>query len=244
MHGALAEWLEGRARERPEAAERLAFHTFRAHEAATGSSEIPETEVARLRRLAVERLIESARRARQRAAFGRSREIAAAAMAIAAGSFETALAQEQLGLTYLAEFDGDAAWDALRTAVDLHMRAEQVDSERVATIAACAVETPLRWRGTISLLPPMEDILRYVNIGLEHAGTGDSDSFASLLTALAFVPITPGRRIAGPGDGEAPRPASPRIGRAGRPAEPRPVGGPHPRGGRDQRRKARDRGRR
>ncbi len=194
MHGALAEWLEGRARERPEAAERLAFHTFRAHEAATGSSEIPETEVARLRRLAVERLIESARRARQRAAFGRSREIAAAAMAIAAGSFETALAQEQLGLTYLAEFDGDAAWDALRTAVDLHMRAEQVDSERVATIAACAVETPLRWRGTISLLPPMEDILRYVNIGLEHAGTGDSDSFASLLTALAFVPITPGRQ--------------------------------------------------
>ncbi|MFQ5350211.1 MAG: hypothetical protein ACE5EG_07205, partial [Thermoanaerobaculia bacterium] len=194
MHGGLAEWLEDRARDRPEAAERLAFHTSRAHEAATGSSDIPEAEVARLRRLALDRLIDSARRARQRAAFGRSREIAAAAMAIAEGPFETALAQEQLGLTHLAEFDGDAAWDALRTAVDLHMRAEPIDSERVATIAACAVETPLRWRGTISQLPPMADILRYVNLGLEHAGSGDSDSFASLLTALAFVPITPGRQ--------------------------------------------------
>ena len=192
MHSAVADWLETRAEDRPEAAERLAFHTYRAHEAATATSDYPPTEASRLRALAVDRLIDSAVRARGRAAFGRSRELADAAMAIAEGPSETGRAQEQLGLTYLGEYDGDAAWAALRSAVDLHLRSPEPDSASIARIAASAVETPMRWQGTMRNLPPMEEVLKYINIGIEHAGSGDSESLASLLIGLAFAPITPG----------------------------------------------------
>jgi class 3 adenylate cyclase len=192
MHSAVADWLEIRAEDRPEAAERLAFHTYRAHEAATATSDYPPTEASRLRALAVDRLLDAAVRARGRAAFGRSRELAEAAMATAEGPLETGRAQEQLGLTYLREYDGDAAWTSLRSAVDLHLRSPEPDRVAIARIAASAVETPMRWQGTMRNLPPMEEVLKYINIGIEHAGSGDSESLASLLIGLAFAPITPG----------------------------------------------------
>ncbi len=194
MHWRLAEWLEVRAEDRPEAAERLAFHTYRAHEAAVGTSAIPDTEVARLRSLSLDRLIESAERARSGAAFGRSRQVAEAALAIAEGPLDAARAQEQLGLTYLAEYDGESAWAALCAAVDLSLATDDSDSASIAALTACAVETPLRWNGTMAQLPPMADILHYIHIGLEHAGSDDSASFATLLTALSFAPITPGQQ--------------------------------------------------
>ncbi len=192
MHSAIADWLESRAGQHPEPAERLAFHTYRAHEAAVATSDYPATEVGRLRALAVERLLDSAARSRRRAAFGRSHELANAAIAIAEGAAEHARAQEQLGLAFLAEYDGDAAWTALRTSVDLHLKSEDPDSTAIARIAASAIETPMRWQGTMRNLPPMEDVLQYIDVGIEHAGADDSESLASLLIGLAFTPITPG----------------------------------------------------
>jgi class 3 adenylate cyclase len=192
-HGGVATWLEARAGDRPESAERLAYHTFRAYQAAIGTSDFPPIEEEGLRALAVDRLVESARRARSRAAFGRAREIAEAADAIALGPLEQARVQEQLGLTLLAEYDGDDAWIALRTAVDLHLEADEPDSAEIARLCAAAIETPLRWQGTMRQLPPMAEILRYLQIGLDHAGSDDSESLARLLTALSFAPIATGR---------------------------------------------------
>ena len=192
MHSAVADWLESRVEQRPEVTERLAFHTYRAHEAAVATNDYPAAEVGRLRALAVERLLDSAALSRGRAAFGRSHELSNAAMAIAEGATETARAQEQLGLTFLTGYDGDAAWTALRTAVDLHLKSAEPDSKAIARIAASAIETPMRWKGTMRNLPPMEDVLRYIEIGIEHAGSQDSESLASLLIGLAFTPITPG----------------------------------------------------
>lgn len=192
IHGSVAEWLEHRASERPEAAERLAYHTFRAYQAAVGTNDYPAAEEERLRALAVDRLVRSAERARGRAAFGRAREIAESAMSIASGPLETARAREQLGLTQLAEYDGDAAWESLRTAVDLQLAVPEPDSAEIARLAAAAIETPLRWQGTIRQLPPMQDVIRYLQIGLAHAGSDDSEALAKLLTAVSFAPIASG----------------------------------------------------
>jgi hypothetical protein len=192
IHGAVAEWLEGRAGERPEAAERLAYHTYRAYQAAVGTSDFPPTEEEGLRALAVERLVASARRARGRAAFGRAKEIAEAARAIAQGPLETARAHEQLGLTLLAEYDGDEAWNALRRAVDLHLQSLEPDSAEIARLCGTNIEVPLRWQGTMRQIPPMSDILHYLQVGLEHAGSDDSESLTTLLTALSFAPIAAG----------------------------------------------------
>lgn len=193
IHGSVAEWLERRAGDRPEAAERLAYHTYRAYQAAIGASDFPALEEEGLRTLAVGRLLISAERARGRAAFGRAKEIAQAALAIARGPVENARAHEQLGLTLLAEYEGDEAWTALRTAVDLHLRADNPDPVEVARIAAATVETPLRWQGTMRQFPPMADILRYLQVGLDNAGSEDSETLATLLTALSFAPITSGQ---------------------------------------------------
>ena len=192
MHAALADWIRDHADVGPETAERVAFHTFRAHQAASATTDFPPEEIDRLRSTAVDRLLTSAAKARARAALDRSREIADAALTIAKGPIETALVHEQLGLTPLATYDGDAAWAVLRAAVDLPLQAPQPDSEVITRIAANAVQPPLRWRGTMRQAPPMEDILRYVNLGMEHAGTQDSEHLCMLLTALSFAPITPG----------------------------------------------------
>ncbi|HEX5630238.1 MAG TPA: AAA family ATPase [Acidimicrobiia bacterium] len=192
MHGALAEWLERRdPSERREGAERLAYHTARAHAAAEAIGGFTEDEVTRLRRLAVDRLLAAARLARERGAFGRSVEMATQALAIAAGPGETWRVHEQLGLTHMAEYDGDAAWAALVTAVDLHMKSGAVDGPTVARLAAAAVASPLRWTGTMHQMPELGEVMRVLHLGLEHAGKEDSEPLASLLTAVAFLPVSP-----------------------------------------------------
>ncbi|MBI5157597.1 MAG: AAA family ATPase [Acidimicrobiia bacterium] len=200
MHGALASWLERRQpTELREGAERLAYHTAKAHAAAEAIEGFADDEVARLRRLAVDRLLAAAMHARERAAFGRAIEIARDALAIAAGPAEAWRAHEQLGLTYMAEYDGDAAWAELSTAVDQHLKSGMVDPAVVARLAAAAVAAPLRWTGTMHLLPDFTDLMRILRIGLDHAGTADSEALASLLTAISFLPFSAFARDGDPG---------------------------------------------
>lgn len=190
LHGALAEWLErGGAADRPEIAERLAFHTARAHAAAEATEGFDSAEVGRLRALAVDRLLSAAARSRERAAFGRSLELARHALEIAGGPAEAWRAHEQIGLTHLADSEGDAAWEAFTTALDTHRRLDQPDPAVVARLAATAVESPLRWTGTVRQKPALADVQRVVGIGLEHAGTEDSETLALLLVGIAFMPL-------------------------------------------------------
>jgi len=58
----------------------------------------------------------------------------------------------------MAEYDGDAAWAELSTAVDQHLRSEALDPAVVARLAAAAVAAPLRWTGTMHLLPDFADL--------------------------------------------------------------------------------------
>jgi class 3 adenylate cyclase len=191
MHGALAEWLERRdPSERREAAERLAYHTARAHAAAETIEGFTGDEVTRLRQLAVDRLLFAAVGARERGAFGRAVEMASQALTIAAGPGEAWRAYEQLGLTHMAEYAGDSAWGALVTAVDLHLKSGAVQDSVVARLAAAAVASPLRWTGTMHQLPEAAEVMRVLQLGLAHAGTADSESLASLLTAIAFLPFS------------------------------------------------------
>jgi class 3 adenylate cyclase len=191
MHGALAEWFERRdPSERRESAERLAYHTAKAHAAAETIEGFTEDEVARLRRLAVDRLLFAAAGARERGAFGRAIEIATEALTIGSGPGEAWRAHEQLGLTHMAEYAGDAAWEALVTALDLHLKSGQVQDTVVARLAAAAVASPLRWTGTMHRLPDGGEVMQVLRTGLAHAGTADSEALASLLTAISFLPFS------------------------------------------------------
>lgn len=191
LHGSLAEWLErlDDAR-RPDIAERLAYHTARAHAAAEATDGFDSAEVSRLRALAVDRLLLASVRSRERAAFGRSRELAMNALEIAGGAAEAWRAHEQLGMTHLAESEGDAAWEAFTTALATHQRLDDPDPAVVARLAAAAVESPLRWTGTVRQKPTLAEVQRIIGVGLDHAGTGDSESLAMLLVAIAFIPMS------------------------------------------------------
>ena len=192
MHGSLAEWLDRRdPSERREGAERIAYHTARAHAAAEATGGFTDDEVDRLRRLAVDRLLAAARMARQGGAFGRSVEMATQVLEIAAGPAEAWRAHEQLGLTHMAEYDGNAAWDSLVTAIDVHLKSGAVDGPTVARLAAAAVASPLRWTGAMRQLPDLAEVMRVLQLGLEYAGKDDSEPLASLLTAIAVLPVSP-----------------------------------------------------
>lgn len=190
LHGAMAEWLEQSVSlDRPDFSERLAHHTASALLAAEATEGFPPGEVARLRTLAVTRLVAASARARERAAFGRSLELARQAQQIAGGSDDQWRAMEQMGLTHLADNDGDAAWDSLTRAVEAYRRLQAPDPAVLARLAAATVESPLRWAGTMRKKPPAKEVGDMVRLGLANAGTADSEALSALLTAVAFIPL-------------------------------------------------------
>jgi class 3 adenylate cyclase/tetratricopeptide (TPR) repeat protein len=200
LHGRMAEWLQSRqTEERTDIAERLAYHTAKAYASARDTPEFAEPEVERLRILAIERLLAGSRSARERGVFSRAIDLARSALEHTGGADDAWRAHEELGLTHLAEYDGDAAWRELTRAVDLHLQLDTIDAAEVARLTAAAVESPLRWTGTMQDITDLEATMRYVQLGLEHAGTADSEALALLLIAIGFVIDAAARREVDPG---------------------------------------------
>ena len=188
-HAAVAAWIEDATGERVrEFAELLAHHYLRAYEGTRETESHPE-HVRELHGRALEALLDAARQARQRFAVGKAFRLVDEALALAERPGDRALVLEARGLTALSDYRGDMAWASFREAADLRLEHTPEDHEGIARACARAVESPTRWPGSMSEWPPDDDVIAYIDVGLEHAGTDPTSTLIRLLTAKAFVPF-------------------------------------------------------
>jgi len=206
-HAAVADWIEETAAERSaEFVELLAYHALEAYR---GMLEDPSSDAGSVdaqRSRAFRVLVDAAEQARRRFAIDKTMKLIREAEGIASGPVERAVALELLGIAGINNYRGDLAWRSLREAADLRIRHAADDAEAIARVCARAVETPTRWPGSMIETPSEDEIARYIEIGLEHAGDRDGEHLVRLLTARAFGPFSFGAgRSLRPGEYESSR---------------------------------------
>ncbi|HXF71273.1 MAG TPA: adenylate/guanylate cyclase domain-containing protein [Actinomycetota bacterium] len=186
-HAAVARWIEETtgARSR-EFRELLAHHYLEAYGAAR---EADDPAAPDLRARAFATLMDVVREARRRFAVAKAISSAERALELADGPAERVQALEELGLTALNDYQRDRAWEAFREAVDL--RLAHLSEDRLGIVAACAraLESPLRWPGSMKRLPEPDVVRRYLQVGADHLDDEETEAGVRLLTARAFEPF-------------------------------------------------------
>jgi class 3 adenylate cyclase len=191
-HAAVAGWLEETAGERArEFIELLAYHweeAFRSELESAAQSD----RIATLRARAFDALLTASEDARRRFAVRHASSLAERALALAEDDEHRAIALEQIGSVALSDYQGDRAWETLKEAVGLRLRATPRAAARIAALCARAVEAPLRWPGSMRTVADEDEVGRIVEIGFAHLPEGDSEERARLLMARAFRPFAAG----------------------------------------------------
>ncbi len=186
-HAEVARWLEGTAGERAgEFAELLAYHY---EEAFRGAADGEGGDAETFRQRAFSYLTQSSRDARSRLAVEKAERLADRALSLAAGPVERATALEALGDAYVSNYRGNLSWETLREAAETLLREAPEERHAIARVIGKAVETPMRWPGSMTALPDHDVLARYIDLGLAHAPDTDSFELARLLTAKAFMPF-------------------------------------------------------
>ncbi|HSL10275.1 MAG TPA: adenylate/guanylate cyclase domain-containing protein, partial [Actinomycetota bacterium] len=189
-HRTVATWIEGSARERVgEFTELLAHHYEQAYEAERADPHADGGALRELRRRAFEAILAAAEAARRRFAVRHAYELVERALAVADEPLERARALECRGHAALTDYRGDDAWTSFREAVDLRVEHAPEDRLAIAYAAARAVESPMRWPGSMREWPDDDVVTRYLQIGFEHAGTATDETRVRLLAARAFMPF-------------------------------------------------------
>jgi class 3 adenylate cyclase len=196
-HAAVAEWIESTAGERRgEFAELLAYHreeAFRGRrDDAPGDLESSE----RQREKAFSALMQASEDARRRFAVAKAASMAERALALAREPIERAMALEQVGMVALSDYRGDLACSSFREAADLRAEHARTDRMAIARVCARAVESPMRWPGSMRHARPEDEVQRYLELGLANVGDADSEEHVRLLLARAFVAYAFGSRRA------------------------------------------------
>jgi class 3 adenylate cyclase len=187
-HAAVAEWIEMTSGERrAEFAELLAHHYDEAYRAERAGGGGPE-HVERLRVRAFEAIVEAADITRRRFAIEAALRLSERAVAIAVTPLERARSLEQRGLTARNDYRGDLSWQSFREAADIRLAELPEDGLAIARACAQGVENPLRWPGSMAIVPPEEDVRRYIDVGLERAPEGTIERIR-LMTGVAFMPF-------------------------------------------------------
>jgi tetratricopeptide (TPR) repeat protein len=113
-------------------------------------------------------------------------------LSFADGARERALALETLGTTCFRNYEGDRAWRCFREAIDLLAELpgepDGSASSPLARVCAVALGMVTRAPGTMRQRVSRAEGLRYLEIGLAAAGTGDGEERARLLIAGSFAP--------------------------------------------------------
>ena len=187
-HATVAEWLEETAGERRrEFAELLAYHFA---EAVRGAARLDAVDAEPLRAKSVRYLLLASDVAKDRYVIDRSQRYAEEALALAADGIERAEALELLGLAYQYNYRGQDAWRTLCQAVDEMLAAAPDDHRRIAEFCAWALETPLRYPGSMTRVTPEHEVRKYLDIGIEAAShLGEiSPELVRILTIKSFWP--------------------------------------------------------
>jgi class 3 adenylate cyclase len=188
-HAAVATWLEETAGARArEFVELLAYHWEEAFRSELESSAAPE-RVVDLRTRAFDALLTASEDARRRFAVRHASSLAERALALADDDEGRAIALDQIGSVALSDYQGDRAWETLKEAVDLRLRATPDDHASIAALCARAVEAPLRWPGSMQAVADEAEVTRIIQIGFAHLAEGDSESRTRLLMSRAFIPF-------------------------------------------------------
>jgi hypothetical protein len=186
-HRIVAAWLEATAGGRAvEFAELLAYHYATAVDAARGSGAEIDDEV---RRSALRWLLAASAAGRRRMIVKKAERLAEQAVELAADDLERTEAFEALGEACFAQASGDLAWRYFLEAMRARARADPPDGERVAYLAARAVELPQRWPGSMRNLPDEAEAAAVLDAGFAALPPGDSEARIRLLGLRAGWPF-------------------------------------------------------
>jgi class 3 adenylate cyclase/tetratricopeptide (TPR) repeat protein len=202
-HARVARWIEDTVGERRmEYVELLAHHFVEAHRGAVEGPRIVTSRrgdgdagrgvvnvVEELRAKAFEYLLLASQDSRRRLVLAKAQRLAEQALQLATTPLERARALEALGDAYVNDYQGDLAWRNFTAAVDERLRSVPDDKEALARNCARAVDVPTRWPGSMTSVPTEQDVSRYYEIGIEHAGKKDSPTLVGLLASRAFWPF-------------------------------------------------------
>ena len=187
-HATVATWLEETAGERRrEFAELLAYHFA---EAVKGAARLDAVEAELLRAKAVRYLLLASDVAKDRYVIDRSQRYAEEALTLASDGMERAQALHLIGLAHQYNYRGQDAWRTLCQAVDEAVAAAPHEHRRIAEFCAWALETPLRYPGSMTRVTPGHEVRPYLEIAMEaasHLGE-DSPELIRILIIKSFWP--------------------------------------------------------
>ena len=145
-----------------------------------------EHEIEELRLRAFELLLVASQSATRGAAYEAARSLAETALELASSAEDRASALEALGHCARHAALGDDAWAAYAAAVDALREAGSPDHDRLGRLTGFALESVVRWAGTMKRLPEEEVAQGYLDYALERVDPADSEARVRLMTALAF----------------------------------------------------------
>ena len=204
-HADVAAWIERAAGERQrEFADLLAHHLGLAYEGAVADPAAPADRREELRLRFLEAALAASAEAQSRMLLDKANTFGEAALDVAVDAHERSLALEALGLSALREYRGDDSWRYYSQAVDERIAGGRGSGESLAMLCARAVESPTRWPASMELPPGLEDVRRYVEIGLEHADA-EGEARVRLLIARSMWIFAFGREGFSEEDADASR---------------------------------------
>ena len=186
-HARVARWIEETTGDRHrEYSGLLAHHYAEAYRGASRDRSYREDELEAMRVRAFELLLLASQNAARGAAYQAARALAQSAFEIAATPEERATALEDLGHASRYAALGEKAWPAYSQAVDELRKSGSTDHERIARLSGLALETVVRWAGTMRSLPPEEIARGFLASALEELEDAESEGRVRLMTAQAF----------------------------------------------------------
>jgi class 3 adenylate cyclase len=189
-HAVVARWIRDTAGERAdELVELLAYHHEEAYRAARDDPRADPVTVEELRRQAFATLLHAAEEARRRFAVDKGVRFAQQALQLSASPLDRIDALERIGIVAIDDYRGDLAWASLKEAVDLLLEHAPMARERIAFVCAYAVESPLRWPGSMSQPAEQDEVRRYLDIGFAHLDEEATEAGVRLLLARSFEPF-------------------------------------------------------
>ncbi|MGH2529575.1 MAG: ATP-binding protein [Actinomycetota bacterium] len=189
-HQAVAQWIEETAGERQrEFVELLAYHYGMAIQVARESPEVAAGTLDELRAKAFTYLLEASRDARSKLVSRKALRLGEQALALAVDDLERSLAIEAMGDACQDQYEGDLAFTYFKDAADARRAAAPQDRARIAYLCARACDVPCRWPGSMRTTASMEEVARYLDLGMSLVPEGDGEERVRLLSVRAFWPF-------------------------------------------------------
>lgn len=187
LHLAVAEWLRGGLESAPPEVIALEAHHLSMAFDGMRDAVAEDVDVEALRVRAMGALLAASDSALQKGAVGQAVYFARQARRHSRNALEASRAAEALGEAHFFAYQGDAAWRALKEAIDL--RAEEEDpagpDPEIARLCARALQLAVRWPGAMQARPDEVMVLRYLHLGMDHAPPRSEESIR-LLTMQGF----------------------------------------------------------